>query len=60
MPGIVLKSLMRRHGVTVQELSARTGITQKRILEVLASRLADKNAARDWVEAIVGRDLGPI
>jgi hypothetical protein len=52
--------LMRKHKVTIRELAERTGITMKRIREVRAVGLEDRLAIRDWIEAIVGSDPGPI
>jgi hypothetical protein len=51
---------MRRHHVTIRELSARMDITMKRIREVRRAGLHDPNAIRDWIEAITGQDPGPI
>lgn len=60
LPGRELVKLMRRYRVTIRELSARTGITMKRIRAVRHEGLADRHAIRDWVEAITGQDPGPI
>jgi len=58
MTGKEITALMRRHKVTIRQLSRRMGITQKRIREARAAGLADAAAARDWVEAITGKDPG--
>jgi hypothetical protein len=60
LAGHELVTLMRRHKVTIGELTKRTGITQKRIRMARDNGLTDPNAVRDWVEAIRGRDLGPV
>lgn len=52
--------LMRRHNVTIRELSKRSGITQKRIREVRGSGLDHPGAVRDWVEHVTGKDPGQI
>lgn len=58
LSGRNLKKLMRSHKVTIRDLKSRTGITMKRIREVRESGLTDRNAARDWVQAITGTDPG--
>jgi hypothetical protein len=58
--GHELVALMHRHNVTIAELAKRTGITQKRIRQAREDGLGDSNAVRDWVQAIRGRDPGPI
>lgn len=58
LSGIMLKKLMRSHKVTIADLKAQTGITMKRIREVIRSGLTDRNDARDWVQAIAGTDPG--
>jgi hypothetical protein len=60
MSGEDVTRLMRKHNVTIRELAKRTGITMKRIREVRVSGLEDRLAIRDWIEAIVGRDPGPM
>lgn len=60
MSGEDVTRLMRKHNVTIRELAKRAGITMKRIREVRASGLEDRLAIRDWIEAIVGRDPGPM
>jgi hypothetical protein len=60
LPGDEVRRLMRQCCVTIRELSKRTGITMKRIREVRAEGLCDRNAARDWIEAITGSDPGPV
>ena len=56
-PGIV--RLMRQYRVTIAQLSERTGLTQVRIRFARRHGLRDRNAARDWVQAITGADPGP-
>lgn len=60
LDGFEISRLMRAHNVTIRGLSERMGITQKRIREVRGSGLDNRNAARDWIEAITGKDPGPI
>lgn len=60
MSGKQIQSLMRRHQVTIRELSKRMQITQKRIREVRERGLTDPNIVRDWVQGITGSDPGPI
>jgi len=56
--GKQVASLMRRHKVTIRELSARMGITQKRIRYVRERGLDCPHTTRDWIEAITGQDPG--
>jgi hypothetical protein len=49
---------MRRHRVTIRELSARTDISMKRIREVRRDGLQGRDTIRDWVQAITGEDPG--
>jgi hypothetical protein len=58
--GKEVTSLMRRNGKTIRGLSFAMGITQKRIREVRENGLDERNAIRDWVEAITGSDPGPL
>jgi Methyltransferase small domain len=58
--GAELIALMQRHKVTIGELAKRTSFTQTRIREVRETGLQDRNAVRDWLQAILGRDPGPI
>jgi hypothetical protein len=58
--GEAISRLMRKHKVTIRELAERTGITMKRIRQVRAIGLEDRLAIRDWIEAIVGSDPGPM
>lgn len=58
LTGKELNSLMRRNKVTIREFKSRTGITLKRLREVLKTGLTSEGAARDWVEAIIGHDPG--
>ena len=52
--------LMRKHRKTIAGLAFALGITQKRIREVRAEGLDDGHAKRDWLQAITGRDPGPL
>ena len=60
LPGREIVRLMRRHHVTIRELSARMGITMKRIRQVRRDGLQHPAYIRDWVQAITGQDPGPI
>jgi hypothetical protein len=53
LSGRELCSLMRRHRVTIRELSKRMGITQKRIRHRRAVGLVGL-MVHDWRQAIVG------
>jgi hypothetical protein len=55
-----VQHLMRKHRVTIAELSYRTGITQRRIREVRERGLENPMAVRDWIQAITGTDPGPL
>ena len=56
LTGKQLSTLMRRHRVTIRELSKRMGITMKRIREVRRDGLDNPGVVRDWVQGILGRD----
>jgi hypothetical protein len=58
--GAELRYLMRVHKVTIRELSARLGITMKRIRLRRTRGLADFHAVRDWVQAITWQDPGDL
>ena len=58
MIGKEICRLMRVNEVTIRGLSARMGITQKRIREVREHGLTDPYAIRDWVQGITGADPG--
>ena len=60
LTGQQVTRLMRQYRVTIRALSQPTGITQKRIRQVRSTGLGDRNAIRDWIEAITGKDPGPI
>jgi hypothetical protein len=59
MTGKELISLMRRHKVTIRELSQRTQITQKRVRCRRLIGFDDPAMTRDWIQAITGVDPGP-
>ena len=60
LTGEELTRLMRRHHKTIAGLAFRMGITQKRIRQVRDKGLVDANVVRDWLEAIIGEDPGPL
>jgi transcriptional regulator with XRE-family HTH domain len=57
MTGNELKTLMRRHKMTIRDLAKRTQITQQRIRLRRETGL-DPETARDWIQAITGVDPG--
>jgi hypothetical protein len=57
--GQQIVALMRKHRVTIRELSRRMQITQKRIRQVRERGLDHPGFARDWIEHITGTDPGP-
>jgi len=60
LSGVEVTKLMRRHRKTIGELSFRLGISKKRLRQVRDQGLSDPYAVRDWLEAIVGEDVGPL
>ena len=60
MEGNEVKRLMRKYRVTIRELSQRMGITQKRIRLRREIGLDGRELIRDWVQAIIGSDPGPL
>lgn len=59
LSGEEVARLMRQFRLKIRALSERTGITMKHIREVRMDGLAEKNAIRDWIQAITGSDLCP-
>ena len=59
MIGREIRTLMRKNKMTIRDLSAKMGITMKRIRQVRSAGLACPFAVRDWTEAITGADPGP-
>ena len=51
---------MRTHKVTVEALAFRLWTTQKRVRKIRNTKLDDPLAVRDWIQAITGKDPGPI
>ncbi|MFO0941567.1 MAG: hypothetical protein U0930_12465 [Pirellulales bacterium] len=60
LTGKEIVRLMRKNGKTIESLSFRMGIPQKRIRQIREKGTADVLAIRDWMEAITGVDPGPI
>ncbi len=60
LSGPEIRRLMRVNGVTISKLKEITGITLKRIREVRIEGLENRNAIRDWLQAITGDDPGPV
>jgi len=49
---------MRRHHVTIRLLAQRLTLSMKRVRFCRQYGIADRHAARDWIEAITGQDPG--
>jgi len=60
LPGKRLIYLMRVNRVSIRELSQRMGITQKRIRLRREIGLDGRELIRDWIQAIIGSDPGPL
>jgi hypothetical protein len=58
LTGPTLCRLMRRHQVTIRTLAARLGVPMTRVRLWRHEGIADRHAARDWLEAITGQDPG--
>src|SRR2546427_13296298 len=54
--GPTLCRLMHRHHVTIRRLAQRMDIPMTRIRVCRQEGIKDRDVARDWVEAITGRD----
>ena len=52
--------MMRVNKVTMRELKRRMGISLTRIRRARDAGVFGTNTARDWVEAITGRDPGAV
>ena len=57
--GKAIFALMRKTGVTMRQLKAKSGLTLKRMREVRKTGLTYQ-AARDWIQAITGEDPGEL
>ena len=60
LPGVEIVKLMRKHKMTIEQLAFRLGTSQKRVRQVRDKGLLDTLAIRDWIQAITGKDVGPI
>lgn len=60
LSGRDLIRMMRRHRVTIADLAVRIGVTQKRVRELRETGIQNPKVIRDWIEAITGRDPGPV
>lgn len=60
LAGEVIVRLMRQHRKTIEGLSFRMGIPEKRIRQARAVGIRDPYAIRDWLQAITGQDPGPL
>ena len=52
--------MMRQNHVTMRELKRRMGISLTRIRRARDAGVFGVNVARDWVEAITGKDPGAL
>jgi hypothetical protein len=60
LSGRDLRTLMRRHRVTIRALARRMEIPMSRIRARRLQGIDDWNVIRDWVEAITGADPGAV
>lgn len=60
MTGTTLIRLMRVNSVTIRELAKRLGTTQKRVRTIRETGIQNPNVVRDWLQAITGKDPGPV
>jgi len=60
LTGKKVTSLMRKHKMTIEQLAFRLGTSMKRVRQIRESGLTDPLAVRDWIQAIIGVDPGPI
>ncbi len=58
LSGATLCRLMRRHHVTIRLLAQRLDISMKRVRFRRQEGIADRHGARDWIEALTGKDPG--
>lgn len=57
LTGIQIRELMRLNDLTIVQLAARLGVTQKRVRYVRALGVTGNGYCRDWYEAITGTGL---
>jgi hypothetical protein len=60
LTGKEVRSLMRKHSVTMSQLAFRLGTTLKRVRTIREKGLLCKLAVRDWIQAITSVDPGPM
>ena len=60
LSGRDLRTLMRRHRVTIRALAQRLEIPMTRVRYRRLHGIDDWNVLRDWVEAITGADPGAV
>ena len=60
LSGRDLRTLMRRHRVTIRALAQRMNIHMTRVRYRRLHGIDDWNVLRDWVEAITGADPGAV
>ena len=59
LSGAEICRLMRCNKVSIREMHRRTGLTMAGIRAVRERGLHSVYSARDWVQAITGKDPGP-
>jgi hypothetical protein len=60
LSGRDLRTLMRRHRVTIRALAQRLDLPMTRVRARRLQGIAEWNIIRDWVEAITGTDPGAV
>ncbi len=55
-----IRTLMRRHRVTIRALAQRLDIPMTRVRSRRLQGIEEWNVIRDWVEAITGTDPGAV
>ena len=65
LPPSILKdkdivSLMRKHRITISAVAVKVGVSRRRVRLLRHTGLTDATIIRDWLEAITGKDPGPV
>jgi hypothetical protein len=60
LSGRDIRTLMRRHRVTIRALAQRMDIPMTRVRSRRLHGIEEWNVLRDWVEAITGTDPGAV
>lgn len=58
--GAAICRAMRRHRVTIRDLAGRLQMPQRVVRMRRRDGIQTAAAARDWLEAITGKDPGPL